>query len=352
MSPKAMTPKERWLAVLNREEPDRIPMDYWATAETTTKLTKHLGCSDHREVLERLHIDRPMTPEPKYVGPTLEPGYDMHGCGFRDMNYGTGIYRECIYHPLAEYDSVEEIDSNYVWPSADWFDYSALPRQVTGHETRPVRAGGSEPFLIYKQLRGDEQAFIDLIMHPDIVHYCMEKLYGSCYENTRRIYEQIPGKVMVTGVAEDMGAQDRLLYSREHLEEYFFPYMKRMMDLAHEAGALVDTHSDGAVREILPDLIEMGTNILNPIQWRCTGMDREGLKRDFGDRLVFEGAMDNQYTVPFGTVEEVRQEVRDNIRILGEGGGFILTPCHNIQVVGPPENVVAMYDTAYEEGWM
>jgi len=180
----------------------------------------------------------------------------------------------------------------------------------------------------------------------------MENMYGYCYENTRRIYEQIPGKVDVTSVAEDMGAQDRLLYSRAHLEEFFFPYMKRMMDLAHEAGAYVDTHTDGAVREILPDLIEMGTDILNPIQWRCAGMEREGLKRDFGNGLIFEGAMDNQYTLPFGTVEEVRQEVRDNFRILGEGGGFIMTPCHNIQVVGPPENVVAMYETGYEEGWM
>ena len=192
---------------------------------------------------------------------------------------------------------------------------------------------------------------MDLVEHADIVHYCLDRLYGFCYENTRRIYEAIPGKVTVTSVAEDMGAQDRLLYSRAHLEEFFFPYIKRMMDLAHEAGAYVDTHSDGAVREIIPGLLDMGMDILNPVQWRCADMEREPLKRDFGDRLVFEGAMDNQHTLPFGTVEEVRQEVRDNIRILGEGGGFILTPCHNIQVVGPAENVVAMYETAYEEGW-
>jgi uroporphyrinogen decarboxylase len=79
-------------------------------------------------------------------------------------------------------------------------------------------------------------------------------------------------------------------------------------------------------------------------------MEREGLQADFGDRLVFEGGVDNQYTLPLGTVEEVRQEVRDNLRILGAGGGYILAPCHNIQVVGPAQNVVAMYETAYEEG--
>ena len=92
--------------------------------------------------------------------------------------------------------------------------------------------------------------------------------------------------------------------------------------------------------------------MLNPIQWRCEGMEREGLKADFGSKLVFHGAVDNQYTLPFGTPEEVRQEVADNLRILGDGGGYILAPCHNIQPVTPPENVVAMYEAGYELGWM
>jgi uroporphyrinogen decarboxylase len=98
-------------------------------------------------------------------------------------------------------------------------------------------------------------------------------------------------------------------------------------------------------------MIEMGIDILNPIQWRCRGMEREGLKRDFGKSVVFHGGMDNQHTLAFGSLEEVRREVRDNIRILGEGGGYILAPCHNIQAVSPPENIVAMYKTGYEEGW-
>jgi len=81
-------------------------------------------------------------------------------------------------------------------------------------------------------------------------------------------------------------------------------------------------------------------------------MEREGLKRDFGDKVVFHGGVDNQYTLAFGSVEEVRREVMDNIRILGEGGGYILAPCHNIQAVSPPENIVAMYETGYEYGWV
>jgi uroporphyrinogen decarboxylase len=99
-------------------------------------------------------------------------------------------------------------------------------------------------------------------------------------------------------------------------------------------------------------MIELGIDILNPIQWRCKGMEREGLKADFGDKIIFHGAVDNQYTLPFGTVEEVRQEVLDNLRILGAGGGYIIAPCHNIQAVSPVENILAMYETGYEHGWV
>ncbi|HUW56539.1 MAG TPA: uroporphyrinogen decarboxylase family protein, partial [Planctomycetota bacterium] len=156
-------------------------------------------------------------------------------------------------------------------------------------------------------------------------------------------------KVMISYVAEDLGSQEDLMFSPEVIREFFIPRMKRMMDLAHQAGAFVFHHSDGAIRKIIPDMIEAGIDVLNPVQWRCRGMDREGLKRDFGAEIVFHGAMDNQYTLPFGTVEEVRQEVLDNIRLLGPDG-YILAPCHNLQAVGPPENIVAMYDTGYEAG--
>ena len=127
--------------------------------------------------------------------------------------------------------------------------------------------------------------------------------------------------------------------------------MARMMDLAHQAGAYVFFHSDGAVRRILPDMITTGIDVLNPIQWRCDGMDRSGLKADFGDQIILHGAVDNQQTLPFGTVEDVRSEVIQNIEILGAGGGYILAPCHNIQAITPPENTIAMYTEAFASGW-
>ncbi len=350
MPKETMTPRERWLAVLKRQKPDRVPMDYWATREATEKLMKYLGCEDEWALFEHLHIDKVVTVGPKYVGPALPKGTDVFGCRRKEVNYGTGVYSECVYHPLAQYKTLDEIKRNYRWPSPDWWDYSEIPNQLIGKEKYPIRGGGSEPFLTYKHLRGQEQAFMDLILHPEIVHYCLDKLFDLCYEDTLRIYEQIPGQVMITYVAEDFGSQEGLMYSPRQIREFFIPRMKRMIDLAHQAGAYVFHHSDGAIREILPDMIEAGIDVLNPIQWRCKGMEREGLKRDFGDQVIFHGGVDNQYTLAFGSVEEVRQEVKDNLRILGEGGGYILAPCHNIQAVSPPENIVAMYETGYEYG--
>jgi uroporphyrinogen decarboxylase len=205
--------------------------------------------------------------------------------------------------------------------------------------------------LQYMKLRGDEQAYMDLLVNPDMVHYCLDKMFDLCVESTRRMFETIPGVISITYVAEDLGGQSSLMYSLEQIREFMLPGMRRMAQLARENGAHVFTHSDGAIYDVIPDLIDMGTEVLNPIQWRCPGMERERLKRDFGDRLVFHGAVDNQQTMPFGTVEDVAQEVRDNLGILGAGGGYILAPCHNIQAVSPAENTVALFETGYTEGW-
>ncbi|MEW5901936.1 MAG: uroporphyrinogen decarboxylase family protein [Acidobacteriota bacterium] len=200
-------------------------------------------------------------------------------------------------------------------------------------------------------IRGGEQALIDLVDHPEIVHYCLGKLFDLAAENTVRIFEAIPGKVMLSYVAEDMGGQKDLMFSPAHVREFLLPGMKRIIDLAHQAGAYVFHHNDGNVRRIVPAMIAAGIDVLNPIQWWNTGLDRAELKQEFGDRLVFHGGMDNQNTLPFGSHEDVRREVQENLDILGRGGGYILAPCHNIQSITPVENIVAMYEAGYENGW-
>ncbi len=345
-----MTPKERWTATLERRKPDRVPMDYWATPEVTERLMKHLGCKNLKEMYERLHIDGVVTVSPNYIGSRLPEGSDIYGCRYRTIEHKTGTYDECIFNPLAEYKTLSEVKKYSQWPTTDMYDYSVIPDQIKGWEDYPIRGGGSEPFLTYKNLRGMRQAYLDLYMHPDIVHYCLDQLFDFCYENTKLIYEQIPGEVLLSYVAEDFGCQTGLLISPKHLHEFFIPRMKRMIGLAHNNGVYAFHHSDGSIRKIIPDLVEAGIDILNPIQWRCKDMDRGSLKREFDDKLVFHGAMDNQYTLAFGTEKEVRKEVHDNLRILGKGGGYILAPCHNIQPVTPTGNILAMYDEGYKKG--
>jgi uroporphyrinogen decarboxylase len=345
-----MTSKERWLAVLKRETPDRIPMDYWGTPEATQKVMAYLGVDGIWQMYERLHIDGVLTVGPIYSGPEVQEGLDHFGRGYRRVDYGTGAYDEVVHFPLAGFHTIEEVEANYAWPSADWYDFSVIRSQLKGNEQYPVRGGGSEPFYEYTQLRGQEQSYLDMVENPEFLHYCLGKLVDFNYEYTRRIFEQIPGQVTITYIAEDLGSQENLLFSPKSIREFFIPGMRRMIELAHEAGVYIFTHSDGAIRKIIPELIAVGVDILNPIQWRCKGMQREGLKRDFGDTLIFHGGMDNQQTLPFGTVEEVRREVVENIEILGKGGGYILAPCHNIQSVSPAENIVAMYQAGYEYG--
>ena len=151
-------------------------------------------------------------------------------------------------------------------------------------------------------------------------------------------------------VAEDLGTQSSLLLSPDAFRRFLKPWMRRMIDLAHSFGVRVFHHDDGAIRPLLPELIDLGIDILNPIQWRCAGMERGGLAKDFGASVVFHGAVDNQQTLPYGTPEDVRREVAANIRIISQCKGYIVAPCHNIQPNTPTENIQSLYDAVREYG--
>jgi len=138
--------------------------------------------------------------------------------------------------------------------------------------------------------------------------------------------------------------------SEDDIRKYILPNQKKMADLARSYGVHVFYHTDGDVRSVIPDLISVtGIELLNPIQWRCPSMDRRELVRDFGDKIIFHGAMDNQQTLPFGTVDDVKAEVLENLEIF-KGARWICAPCHNLQPITPTENIVAMYQTIHEYG--
>jgi len=347
-----MTPRERWLALLAGEKPDRIPTDYWATWEVTRRLQAELGCDGRDELFDRLHIDgldhlgvkRTVTHFPG------DEQANIWGLRYREIDYGSGSYDEVVNHPLAEATSPEQIEQ-FPWPSpddCDWDDFRRQVAAVTG--LRAVRCGGYEPFLLYCQLRGMEQAMMDLLIEPEIADAIFTKLFDYSYRVNSRMFELAEGKIDLTYVAEDLGSQHGLLMGLDQIRRFILPNQKRMADLARSHGIHVFYHTDGAAREVIPDLLDVtGIEFLNPIQWRCPGMEREGLVRDFADRLIFHGAVDNQQTLAFGTVDDVRREVLDNIRIFS-GARWICAPCHNLQAVSPTENIVTMYETIYEHG--
>lgn len=123
-----------------------------------------------------------------------------------------------------------------------------------------------------------------------------------------------------------------------------------MVELVHSLGTRAFHHDDGSIRALLPDLIEIGIDVLNPVQWRCRGMDRKALARDFGHAVAFHGAVDNQRTLPFGSSGDVRREVAANIEILAGARGYIVAPCHNIQANTPTANILALYEAVQKFG--
>lgn len=347
-----MNSRERWLALLAGKKADRIPTDYWATGEVTRRLCADLGCATLDDLFRKLHIDAPrhVGARPTRTEHPVIPGANIWGIRHQGVTYGSGTYSEAVSHPLAGVRSPDDVDA-FAWPSPEDFDYDEFRRQVERVPLdRPIRCGGYEPFLLYCQMRGMELAMMDLVAEPEIADAIFRRLFDYHYEVNRRLFEIGRGRIDLTYVAEDLGSQSGLLMSLALVRRFILPNQKRMADLARSHGIHIMYHTDGAARDAIPDLLDVtGIEILNPIQWRCPGMEREGLVRDFGGRVVFHGAIDNQQTLPFGTPDDVRREVLESIEIF-RPARWICAPCHNIQPNTPTANILAMYETIREFG--
>jgi len=195
-------------------------------------------------------------------------------------------------------------------------------------------------------LRGVKQALIDLLRAPEFTHRLYEKITEFYFELNKRCFEEAGDLIDIFMMGEDLGTQGGLLVSPKTFREFIKPYLSRHIQLAKRYGVKVMLHSCGAIRELIPEFIDMRIDILNPIQIRAKGMNPAELKRRFGDKLSFHGAIDIQQTLPYGKPEDVRAEVRSRIKMLGRGGGYILCSTHNIQPDTPIENILAMYDEA------
>ena len=349
-----MNSRQRMLAAINHQPVDRIPTDIWATPEVMAKLRAYFG--EGVDINEALHIDAMAGVGAEYAGPALpampeDEQVDYWGIRRKKVAYETGAYDEQTFYPLAFAQTIDDLDG-YCWPRADWFDYSQMRDKAEEARSRQVVACGyMAPFYFHNLLRGLEQSLIDPLESPEFTHELLRRITDFFVEHHRRMFEACEGLIDLCQVTDDLGSQTGPLIGLGLYREFYAPHHKRCIDLCRQFGIKVMHHDDGSCRAFLPDLVEMGIDILNPIQWRCPGMDMGELKATFGSRICFHGAIDNQQTLPFGTPRDVRAEVRRCIDTLAcDKTGYILAPCHCIQAVSPVENILAMYDEAWRYG--
>lgn len=342
------------LAAIDLQPVDRIPTDMWATGEVWAKLRAHFG--ENIDIPAQLHIDGFAGTGSKYVGPPLPQmpegeSINFWGMRYRKVPHEGGAYAEQVFYPLANARTVDDLNA-YAWPKTEWFDCSEMRAQAEDRRKgKAVQCGYMAPFFHHNMLRGLEQSLIDPLEDPEFTHVLVGKISDFFYDHHRKMFEACDGLIDVAQVTDDLGSQPGPLISLDLYREFYAPHHKRLIDLCREFGIKVFHHDDGGCRPFLPLLVEMGIDVLNPVQWTCPGMELEGLKAEFGDRICFHGAVENQRILPFGTPEEVRAEVRHCIDALAcNGTGYILASCHNLQVNTPVENIIAMYDEAWKYG--
>jgi uroporphyrinogen decarboxylase len=349
-----MDSRERTLKALDFEEPDRVPVDFWATSGFKRKLKSALGIP-YEEFLDLHDVDLRYIQGPAYVGPPLRrfpdgSEEDIWGVRRRAVSLRVGdaveTYREVVRCPLASAAAVEEVNGYGHWPSPDWFDYGGIEAQceeirgqgrvVVFMGDRLNRIAQLKPAMY---LRGSEQTLLDMSLNPDIAEAILSNIRRFYLAYAERIFSSAGGRLDILLMGDDFGAQNGPLISPgmwvNFLGEGFAEYAR----LARGYGLRVMHHTCGSVRELIPLMMERGLDILQSLQPEAAGMGAWELKAEYGERLAFHGGISIQRTLPFGTPEDIRSEVRDRVEALAPGGGYILCTSHNIQIDTPVDNV-------------
>ena len=339
---------ERMMAAVERRPIDRFPADIWCVEEVKQRLLDYCGADNWASVLDALDIDAIVSITPPYKGPALpDLGEDLRqdewGLITRRQEYATGVYWEQARNPLAEAQTIADLDA-YAWPDPDWYDYSALPDLCAENEGRVIRIGYTAIFYFHNKLRGLELSLMDPALRPDFSRHLIRRLADFFYAYHERCFAAAGPAMHMTQVTDDFGMQTGLLISQAMFSDYYEAWIQRAIDQAKRYDLKVFHHDDGAIYPMIPRLIEMGVDVLNPVQWRCKGMAREKIGSAFAGQICFHGAVDNQQTLPFGSPDDVREEIARNLETLGRiGTGYVIAPCHNIQANTPLENILAMY---------
>ena len=375
-----MKPRERVLTALKHQEPDRVPLDLGQaagdgiTAHAYGNLIHHLGLKKRsyrinnkmaqtvfvdEDILKRFRVDfrrvdlsSPDNWQDVSVG---EDGYRDEWGVVRTRPKG-GYYYDLSESPIKE-DSISALE-RHLWPNPD------DPGRYRGLRARARKLHQETDYAIVLQvncsfflrcaeLRGWENFYMDLVRNPKFACALMDRYLDIRLRIAERALQEVEDNIDIAMVStDDLGMNDRTLISPKMYRALIKPRQNRTFAFFKEkTQAKRFYHCDGAIYPFIEDFIEIGVEALNPLQVSAAGMDNtKKLKKNFGNRISFWGAIDTHHILPQGTQQEIYEEVQRRISDLGPGGGYVICPVHNIQPEVPPENVVAMFDAAHELG--
>jgi uroporphyrinogen decarboxylase len=375
----SFTSRERVLTALRHEEPDRVPIDFGARhsihVAAHRELKRHLGLDGGPETV-RSYLNNSAEPDPRLlarfatdavafqVGPDsryafrLDPDTNSYAdeWGITMRMPAGGYYFDPVGYPLAAAQTVAEIER---YPFPDPADPHRLARIL-----EPLRAGGAARdkavmlnaptvgvWWLAFYLRGLEQAMVDLGLQPELTEALAERITDWYIALWDSVLAHVGDAVDIVQMEGDLGDQRGPLFSPTLFRRLFKPRLGRIVDaIRRRTTARILLHACGSVAWAIPDLIDVGVEVLNPVQVNAAGMDTARLKREFGRHISFWGGGCDTGVLQHGSPGEVRDEVRRRLTDLAPGGGFVFGSIHNIQINVPPENVVAMFDTARDEG--
>ena len=344
-----MTSRERVLAAFAHEEPDRVPAWCGASVEFWEKAKQQLNLDD--EDLRVRFGDDFRRLFARYAGPEfpLSKGIvyrTVFGIERQGMGYG-----QPMNHPLANATLAEVHE--YPWPNPAWMDVSHIRTEAEKYQSRYAILGGDwSPFWHDAiDLLGMEGLYMKMYDEPEFVDAIMKHLVDYYADVSQRIFDAAADVMDIFFIGNDFGSQTGPLLGPELFNRFMMPHLKRLIDLGHAYKLKVQLHCCGGFAPLIPAMIEAGLDGLHAVQPSCYGMDLAKLKADFGDKILFNGAIDSHHVLINGSPDFVRQKTREVLDIMKPGGGYVAGASHDtILEETPLENVLAMFDAIREFG--
>lgn len=347
-----MTSRERVISTCQRKGYDRIPIKHEGTPEINQLIKDYFGLKNDEQMLLVLGDDFRFI-APSYIGPELKKFPDgsvegYFGERYKYVQFKGGRYLEAVYKPFKEIMDLKDLDRSH-FPNADWFDYSTIYAQAKtlrdkGFAVCSGESGGGDMNFIngISHVRSLEQILIDMVDDNPIFLEIMEARFKFSYDMNKRILKEGKNLIDFALVGEDLGTQTGPMFSMKIFEKYFAPRYGEYFKMVHSYGAKTIMHMCGTVWMFLDRLIELGLDVYNVVQPTTKENDISSLAKNFGDRLIFQGSMDVQKEIAFGTVDDVNREVDRRLKLFPKGG-LIMGPTHAIQPGTPIENILALY---------